>query len=157
MSKKFTLTVENSNISVFDGSFAGDFNQWDKRHWEQGFSWREGRVTFRPLIGFGVTEVEVQQASEIKLAPKTQRAVLVPFTVVGKNIQVSSINYWEDLAVPTGKYRLIFENELLDEQAEKMWCRLTFIPTQEVVVPQILRADPLLSPEYPLLMEAKAA
>jgi hypothetical protein len=156
MIKKITLTVEHSNITVFDSSLVGDFNEWNSQHWEQGFNWRSGSVTFRPLIGFGVTEIEVVLASEIKLASNTQRAILVPFNVSGE-VQISSINYWQTLFIPAGKYGLIFENELLDEQNEKMWCRLTFIPTSEPVEPQILKADPLLSPQYPLLMEAVTA
>ena len=40
-----------------------------------------------------------------------------------------------------------------EEGEEAEWCRLTFAPRRDVQ-PEILRADELLSPEYPLLMEA---
>jgi hypothetical protein len=57
--------------------------------------------------------------------------------------------------VPPGDYALLYEIGYLSEEEgeEAEWCHLTFAPHRDVQ-PEMLRADELLSPEYPLLMEA---
>ena len=54
--------------------------------------------------------------------------------------------------VPPGEYALLSEmgylNRKKGEEAE--WCRLTFVDRRGVQ-PELLRADEVLSPRYPLL------
>jgi hypothetical protein len=99
--------------------------------------------------------VEVSKQSKFQLNPQSQRAILVPFKVTANTIIVSDLVNDHKVEIPSGDYALLFEAYQAKE--DEMWCRLTFIPTSEPVEPQILKADPLLSPQYPLLMEAVTA
>ena len=86
----------------------------------------------------------------------TVRAIVVPFAVsLSASVGLSDTVSEETTRVPPGEYALLCETSYPREEEgeEAEWCRLTFAPGGEVR-PEVLRADDLLSPEYPLLMDA---
>jgi hypothetical protein len=152
----FDLSILYSTIAVFTAGLDHPFNDWTDRHVKQGFSWREESVSFSTLRDYGVAKVQVVMAGAVEIAPDVSRAILVPFTVVesGK-VEVTSIDRGKEVTLPSGNYALIYQAKVLNENEEL--CLLTFVPSREKIEPEILRADPQLLPEYPLLMSARAA
>jgi|ERR671922_2358209 hypothetical protein len=45
----FDLYVTYGHIVVFDPDVERPFNEWRQQHFDQGFSWRPGSVSFRAL------------------------------------------------------------------------------------------------------------
>ena len=170
----FNLGLTYSFVSVRNPS--SPLNDWCDQYILQGFSWRQDSVSFRMLNScreFIPTEVFLKDQFSIK--PETARAILVPFWVTSSEGVV-----FQDFAdepdtnlvsIPQGKYALIFESGFREEYRNlpnyqgrlvvllPVWCRFTFIPKKnnETVEAKILRADPNLSPTFPLLMEADPA
>ena len=161
--KKHTALSEVHNFGifyhqliVFDESAAPVPNDWREQHVAQGFSWRPGTVSFATLGDFGDLRVEVRVADDLDVLPEAVRAIVVPFAVlppgrVGLSDTVDNAN----TRVPPGDYALLCEMGYLSEEEgeEAEWCQLTFAPRRDVQ-PEILRAGELLSPQYPLIMEA---
>ncbi|RYX80239.1 hypothetical protein EON83_29520 [bacterium] len=163
-----------STLTVYNSDMAWPANRWTNRHVEQGFSWREGCVAFGTLGSMGI-QIEVWLTDRIELLPQTQRAIRVPFTV-NQSGAVGVGGSCEDnlVSIPTGTYDLLFENGMdytHNESPEReeaglldMWCRLCFIPSTNPQA-EVLREledvkggeGQLLTPTYPLLMEAEPA
>lgn len=160
----FEACVPYSFLAVYDADLERPFNDWTERHCHQGFSWREGSVSFVTLASLGI-KGEVWLAEEVQLLPQTQRAIQVPFTVppsgrVGIDDEI--------VPIPPGLYLLVFENGLRDDIEDQQkglgdtWCRLSFMPSTSPL-PRILRETSGvaeggdLEPQYPLLMTANPA
>jgi hypothetical protein len=150
---------------------------FEEQHYRQGFAWSPHDAEFDVDLSFRLRELEcigglfeVHLADQIELAPDSERAILLPFTVGKEGIYVCDVgSHPTSISIPEGHYALLFELKERDDpeylnSAEyqhnlegnfiEIWCRLTFVP-QEVVEPAILRVDEYLSPTYPLLMEAE--
>jgi hypothetical protein len=153
---EFNLSIAYSTIAVFEPTLDHPFNDWTNKHIYQGFSWRKESVSFRTLRDYGIAKVQTVIANELKIAPDITRAILVPFEVASSGrVEITSIDRGEVIEIPSGSYALVYQARVLNAKEEL--CLMTFIPAIEPVEPHILRTDPLLSPEYPLLMEAQAA
>jgi Competence protein J (ComJ) len=170
----FNLGLTYSFISVNNPQLL--LNDWNDKHIRQGFSWRQGSVTFRMLNSCrDLIPTEIWKANDINLMPETVRAILVPFEVTTSE-GVEFLDFSDEpranlVSIPENKYVLIFETGFREQYREHpdyqgrlavllpIWCRFTFIPkgAQESVEAKILRTDPNLSPTYPLLMEADPA
>jgi len=105
----------------------------------------------------------------------TVRAIQVPFTVIStQGVAIEGISTEPNtnlIPILSGNYALIFETGFKEkyrgdpEYQDRLvillptWCRFTFIfkGVQESIEAKILRADPNLSPTFPLLMEADPA
>ena len=99
--------------------------------------------------------MEVLTALDANVGQDAQRAIKAPFSVSADGrICLSDTAQLVYATVPEGRNALLFEIGRLRDEEE--WCRLTFIPAENVV-PEILRADEELSPSYPLLMYADPA
>ena len=101
--------------------------------------------------------VEVRVAEDLNVLPDAVRASVVPFAVwppgrVGLSDTVDDVT----TRVPPGDYALLCEIGYLSEEGGEVaeWCHHTFAPRRDVQ-PEMLRADELLSPEHPLLVEAE--
>lgn len=156
MSEVYNFGIFYHQLIVSDQSTAPVPNDWREQHVAQGFTWRPGTVSFATLGDLGDLRVEVRVADDLDVLPEAVRAIVVPFAVsppgsVGLSDTVDEVT----TRVPPGEYALLCEMGYLSEEEgeEAEWCRLTFAPRRDVQ-PEILRADELLSPEYPLLMEA---
>ena len=154
MRATFDLFITYHQLVVYDeGTVPVPDNDWTMRHIEQGFSWRPGCVTFETLEDVSDLKVEVLCADDLEVSSEAARATVVPFSVSA----AGRVGLWDiaDVAtahVPLGEYALLSEMGYLNckEGEEAEWCRLTFV-ARRGVQPEILRADELLSPQYPLL------
>jgi hypothetical protein len=143
-------------LAVFDPALEQPFNDWTPRHVAQGFTWREGSVSFATLDDGGMAQVSVRLVDEIHLNAMAQRAIIVPFGVgTGGLVEVTSIDQGPQISIASGNYALVYETGRNTDTT--MWCSLTFVPSVEPVDPHIPVADEALSPAYPLLMEAVPA
>jgi hypothetical protein len=89
-------------------------NDWTKRHIEQGFSWRPGRVTFETLEDLDALKVEVLCADDFEVSSEAARALVVPFGVSA----AGRVGLWDiaDVARPraTRKVRAPIRDGLLE-------------------------------------------
>ncbi len=150
----------------------------------QGFSWKPEGVVFSTLGDCLWIIVEVwlaESIEQVSLRPDTIRAIVVPFTVDSQGVTVTHLYGMsrEGIRFVEGNYALLFEiklrddaeyinsteyQEIVDGGFSHEQCKLTFIPKEEPVQPEILRIDswtappydlqscPRLNPTYPLLM-----
>ena len=156
MSEVYNFGIFYHQLIVLDESTAPVPNDWREQHVAQGFTWRLGTVFFATLGDLGDLRVEVRVAEDLDVLPDAVRAIVVPFAVwppgrVGLSDTVDDVT----TRVPPGDYALLCEIGYLSEEEGEVaeWCHHTFAPRRDVQ-PEMLRADELLSPEYPLLMEA---
>jgi hypothetical protein len=177
----FDLAATHSQILVYDSDFA-DSNSgariiFTHQHIEQGFCWYPGYVDFFTIGHAADLQVEIWIDDEINLSSEAIRAIYVPFFVRESNTVILEgvVGGTKKVKIPKGKYGLVYEIGFWDQErfnndpeyAEESyaevvkfgllprWCRLIFIPRKSTVKPKILRADPGLSPSYPLLMQAE--
>ncbi|MBN9391540.1 MAG: hypothetical protein J0I20_26140 [Chloroflexi bacterium] len=54
----FDFYISYSQLIIFDNELEAPFNDWRPEHVAQGFSWREGSVSFRTLEDNGSMRVE---------------------------------------------------------------------------------------------------
>ena len=150
---KFDLNLSYSQIGVFDVELTHPFNDWTDQHVAQGFSWREGSVSFRTLVENGVASVEVIVAEELP-NPSGIRAITVPFTspALGK-VGIASIADGRTVSLAAGTYQLLFET---GSNHGRNWCRFTFILNGSLQ-PSILRFDSEVTPNDELSMVAGPA
>jgi len=148
----FDMGIAVGSLDVVDETVSPGINYWEDQHFEQGFSWSPGNVSFGTITDAGIQRVEVRTADEIELKPTAKRAIVVPFSVSSSSrIIVTNIYAIQMIDfVPAGSYALIFETGDDDE----LWCRLTFVRS-ETAEPAVLIADDELSLTTPLLMEAE--
>ncbi|ANE45702.1 competence protein [Paenibacillus swuensis] len=156
---KQELVVSYSQLAIFNTGMEHPFSDWRDEHIMQGFTWREGSVSFGTLAD-RTSEVEVAMGESVSVGEDAVRAIVVPFAVGGEGITISSIlSAAYDMEVPQGSYALLFEAVLIDADAvagPAARYRFTFVPSEQPE-PAILKRDEELSPPEPLLMEAEAA
>jgi len=158
LSGAFDLFIFYSQLIVSDEAIAPVPSDWTERHVAQGFTWGPGTVSFGTLGDVGDLRVEVRVAGDPEALPDAARAIVVPFSVSPPgHVTLSDCVNEETVGVPAGEYALLFEIGRLNQERgkEAEWCRLTFAPRRDAR-PEVLRRDGMLSPEYPLLMEADA-
>ena len=120
MSLIFDASADHGQIVVFRLSLANPYNDWTEAHMDQGFTWREGSVSF------GVEDplsclVEVllgDESTSINDSPK--RVILVPFKSDGNGVAIGDgLCENNSLNLPSGEYQLSFE--LFDGYGEDRW------------------------------------
>jgi len=150
---EFEMFVFYYQIIVYDGMKTTRFNGWTDAHVKQGFSWREGCVSFGTLDTLPMS-IEVWIDNEVRLRPDCSRAIRVPF-VVAKRVQprVAVVTEERPVAVPLGKYALVFQHGP-EAQGDRMWCVFTFVWNGDPS-PAVLIRDAELFPPSPLLMTAE--
>ena len=152
MEEEFVLEVAYSQVAVFWADLPEPFNDWSDAHVEQGFSWRQGSVSFKTLDAAGKIRISVTTQHLDLGDSSANRIICVPFNVRrGGKIEIATIAQSQRLEVPAGDYSLTFEH---GTDSRGMWCALRFVQTTDEVIPEIVRADSDLSPTIPLLMEA---
>ncbi len=99
-----------SQICIFMSSLAQPFNDWSDRNFSQGFSWRDGSVSFRALTEEGDHKINLFINEPIPdIAENIVRAFKVPFETSDGNIEIATISDSTPLEVPAGKYSLQVE------------------------------------------------
>jgi hypothetical protein len=148
------MFISYSQIALFDGSLRLPFNNWAKRHVAQGFTWRDGSISFRTLIESGPIDVTVVRLKQFLGAEGVVRAISVPFSC-GKDSrpEIASITESRRIDLDPGAYQVVFETGWLGEAC---WCRFSIIRDGDLR-PEILVRDGELNPSFPLLMEAEPA
>lgn len=102
---KFQIYISYSQMCLFMSSLAEPFNDWDDRHFSQGFSWRPGSVSFRALAEDGVHGINLYINEPIPpLSDDCIRAFRVPFQVTDGNIEVGSISDLQPFNIPIDSY-----------------------------------------------------
>jgi hypothetical protein len=104
---KNLVTITHSQISVFDGS-EPDFNLWNDDHVAQGFSWREGHVSFGVPDHDGQCLVETRLVETFpSLDDEVLRAIRVPLLATHSVFIATTVDEY-DLDIPNGSYELEF-------------------------------------------------
>ena len=154
---QFDLFASYSQVSVFTAGLENPFNDWEQEHVEQGFSWREGSVSFATLEESGTLHCEAVVADAWCPRAGAARAIQVPFSVaLGDGVEIASISDGVVFKLGLlGSCLLVFET-WVDEHAD-MHVLLSFVPHQGAVTPAILKADSALRPPAKLRMMARPA
>lgn len=148
------MNVSFSQIALFNAGLQNPFNNWSDLHVAQGFSWREGSVSFKTLIESGPIDVTFSLAHEFGPNTDAIRAISVPFLCDKQgSVEISTIIGGHRERLSAGPYQIVFETGL---DGSYSWCRFTAIPRGNLL-PQILVSDRGLAPCYPLLMEVTPA
>ncbi|MCG3132764.1 MAG: hypothetical protein FLDDKLPJ_03630 [Phycisphaerae bacterium] len=155
------ILVSYSSIVIADTSLDRMFNDWSDAHVRQGFSWRQGSVSFGTFDSIDML-LEVQIVADWKPRDDALRIIQVPFAVNGSGtLLIDSLGMEHYVSVPVGEYCLIYEHGLLRgpgvgkvKSDEKLWGLLTFIPG-DIPEPKIVLADEELDPPNPLVMTAE--
>ena len=149
---QFQLFVSYSQLAVFDSSLQKPFNNWTPARVSQGFDWRPGSVSFKTLSEADKYDIELLTGvTELPVLPSAVRVIEVPFQVPSSGlIGVASISEGHRVELEPGSCGLRFE-ALPGRQI-----RLVFISSNERQF-RILRADPGLTPAFPLLVTAESA
>lgn len=158
MLETFEYEVSYSQIAVFDGRLDLPFNDWTPRHYEQGFSWRPGSVSFRTLIESGSLQVTVRVTERHEPIEKAAMAISVPFHCSREaQLEVASpAGASRRIALPAGDHQLVYEAIPSPDEGGIDQVVLSFVEGGDLT-PQVLTPAPGSRPEYPLLMEAEPA
>lgn len=149
-----TLYVSYSQISLFRSGIDNPFNDWSEEHVRQGFSWRDGAVSFGTLIESGDVEIEYVVSTEFRLSDGCERAISLPFKLdTSENIEIATLTESFVEPLEDGSYQLVYETGF---NGTKPWCRFTVLSGGNLT-PMILLADNGLKPIYPLLMKSEPA
>jgi hypothetical protein len=106
----FPIHLSRAQICIFESSLEIPFNNWSKRNYSQGFSWRPKSVSFRALVEDGEHQINLFINEPIfPISADCIRAFKVPFEVLDGNIEIASIADAKALAIPPGKYSLQIE------------------------------------------------
>ena len=153
-SLQFHLELAWSQISIFDANLVDPFNDWNEHHLAQGFTWRQGSVSFKLPVRSGTIDVDVELVDNLIVDPSARWAIVVPFVAWAGVIEISSITQAELIEVDPGQYALLYQSGVRDGQA---WVSLGFMASsRSPVEPMILRSDDELHADS-LLMEAEPA
>lgn len=151
--RQFTLEISYSQIAIFNATQDRPFNNWTDVHFNQGFCWREGSVSFRTAAKSGQGKITIERLEKAVLRDDAILAISVPFNVAGTAIEVASVFKGEILDMPPGDYELIYQT---GRTGATPWVALQFIPGK-VTGGKILKGAEHLSPPAELLMTAEPA
>ncbi len=119
------LILGYGQLAVFDGAVQKPFNDWTPQHIAQGFSYRNGAVSFKTISDTGRIKVEIRESEgPDSIEPTTRRAYLMPLDVTGgRGIEIATVETeagafrW---TAPNGYYALTIQ---LGQEAEgRDWC-----------------------------------
>jgi hypothetical protein len=149
----FDIPITYSQIAVFNSNLENPFNDWSDDQVSQGFSWREGSVSFKTLINDAIVRVEFDVVGKFVPSVGSLRTISVPFKCnQSGEIEIATITDAQPLSVKSGVYQLVFECGSEPDD----WCRISLVVDGDLE-PKILVADADLAPSYPLIMEAHSA
>lgn len=144
----FSLEISYSQIAVFDASLAHPFNTWTQEHFDQGFVWRPGSVSFRTSVRTGQATVTVEHVDAASVREDAVLAIAVPFHLAGRSLEVASIFNGEVMEFGSGDYELVFQT---GKAGTLPWVALQFI-TGSVESARLIKGREHLRATEPLLM-----
>ena len=111
------INLSYSQLCIFLSSLAQPFNDWSDRHFTQGFSWRNGSVSFKSIAESGEHKINLFVDEPVpELDSKVVRAFKVPFEIYDGNIEIASITDSASLDISSGAYILQVEFLATDEK-----------------------------------------
>jgi hypothetical protein len=151
--RQFTLEISYSQIAIFNAALDRPFNNWTEDHFNQGFCWRQGSVSFRTAAKSGQGKVTIERLPEVVLRDDAIVAISVPFEVTGQAIEVASVFKGEVVDMEPGGYELVYQT---GRHGVTPWVVLQFIP-RKIEAATILKGAEHLKPPPELIMSAEPA
>ena len=107
---QFPIYLSYSQLCIFGSSLDQPFNDWNDRHFSQGFSWRESSVSFRALKEAGNHDVHLHINEPVpEFDYKSIRAFKVPFIISENLIEIGSISNSKVVQIIPDTYSLQVE------------------------------------------------
>jgi len=151
---RISVDILYAQLCVFDPSLDRPYNTWTHEHVLQGFSWRDGSVSFATQCESPDAEIDVKTSGSPPELSGARTAIIVPFTVpIHGVVEIGSVMAGEQIAVPAGRYALHFVEY---GGADAPAFALSFIPADDVV-PEIVVPSETASRRAEYLMTAEPA
>ncbi len=149
----FETNIFYSQLALFQYGLDNPFNDWNETHVNQGFSWREGSVSFGTLSSDGDCKITVRLTKKIEIDNDIIRAIVVPFKVEKGGIEIGSVMETVVIDIPGGNYELLFTVKRVNSTE---YYTFSFMESENTVA-IVLKADDELNLPDNLLMEANPA
>lgn len=149
----FETAILYSQIALFQYGLDNPFNDWSETHVNQGFSWRDGSVSFGTLSSDGDCKITVKLTKKIETDDDIIRAIVVPFKVEKGGIEIGSVMETVSIDIPEGTYEVLFTAKNVNSTEHYTF---SFIESENPNA-QVLKADDELNLPDSLLMEANPA
>jgi hypothetical protein len=150
----FETEILYSQIALFQYGLDNPFNDWSETHVNQGFSWRDGSVSFGTLSSDGDCKITVKLTKKIETDDDIIRAIVVPFKVEKGGIEIGSVMETVSIDIPEGTYEVLFTAKNVNSTEHYTF---SFIESENPNA-KVLKADvELLNLPDNLLMEANPA
>lgn len=149
----FETEILYSQIALFQYGLDNPFNDWSETHVNQGFSWRDGSVSFGTLSSDGDCKITVKLTKKIETDDDIIRAIVVPFKVEKGGIEIGSVMETVSIDIPEGTYEVLFTAKNVNSTEHYTF---SFIENENPNA-KVLKADDELNLPDSLLMEANPA
>lgn len=104
-------TVLYSQICVFDPALEAPYNEWTDAHNRQGFSWREGSVSFATSFDGGEIELVIELVKSLERDESALCIIKVPFSVPDTgHVECGSIMSGLVTQIEPGEYCLMYSD-----------------------------------------------
>jgi competence protein J (ComJ) len=149
------LQFSYSQFFVFDSAVPTVGCHWTERHFRQGFARRDGTVSVRTLLEFGVADVAVTVGAPSSVEAYG-RVLAVPLLIRSASLSIRGPEEqrgMRDIAIPNGHYRVTIAQTAVGETREDVhiWVEKSDVP---IARSQLLVVDEELDPVWPLLETA---
>lgn len=149
----FDSEILYSQVALFQFGLDNPFNDWSDVHVNQGFTWRDGSVSFGALNGDGNCKIIVRLVNDIVIDDSDIRAIVVPFEVKDGGVEVGSVMETVKIDIPVGNYELLFTIKLVNDVEHYTF---SFVESENPMA-RVLKADDGLNVPVELLMVASPA
>lgn len=149
----FESEIFYSQIALFQYGLDNPFNDWNEAHVNQGFSWRDGSVSFGTLSSDGDCKITVKLTKKFEIDNDLIRAIVVPFKVEKDGIEIGSISETVAIDIPEGNYEILFTAKNANNIEHYTF---SFLESENPTA-RILKADDELNLPNNLLMKANPA
>lgn len=105
MDMNIELPVFYSQMSVFLSGMNDPYNEWLNHHVKQGFSYREGSISFIIPKSVKVINLVVERRNEMSDDGDCYTSIVVPFRVYGgKGVEIGNVFETVRYLVPDGEH-----------------------------------------------------
>jgi Competence protein J (ComJ) len=107
---EFLVHTNYSQLCVFNRQMDRPLNAWTEQHISQGFSWREGSVSFKTLEEELDLVVKLEIVQDLpQIHTDSVQVIDVPLKVSSGGIEIGSTFATEVVKIPNGLYKLRME------------------------------------------------
>lgn len=150
----FESDIFYSQLAVFQYGLENPFNDWNDTHINQGFAWRKGSVSFGTLSDDEECKITVRVTDKKEVDNDVIRAIVVPFQIGDKGIEIGSVMEAIAIDIEEGIYELLFTIERLENGLGHYSFNLIKNNNPKA---NIIKADEELNLPLALLMKAEPA